>query len=93
MLKLVVPTPVLVSAMFPVLNEIARVFELLELKIPVLNVNPARARVPAVSVVILDVPAVIASASVTVPPAALTVIPEIVFPRLVKVPVAAIVGP
>lgn len=84
---------VLVSAMFPAPKVIARVLLLLELKMPVLKVNPARASVPAVSVVVLVVPAVIASASVTVPPEALTVIPAIVFPRLVKVPVAAIVGP
>ena len=84
---------VLVSAMFPEPNEIARVVELEELKIPVLRVKPASARVPAVNVVVFVIPAVIASASVTVPPTALTVIPAIVFPRLVKVPVAAIVGP
>lgn len=46
MLNTVVAAVVLVSAMFPVLNEIARVFELLELKMPVLKVKPARARVP-----------------------------------------------
>jgi hypothetical protein len=84
---------VLVNAIFPEPNEIARVEDPDELKIPVLKVNPASARVPALRVVELVIPAVIASASVTVPPTALTVIPAIVFPRLVKVPVAAIVGP
>ena len=76
---------VLVNAMFPEPNEIARVEDPDELKVPVLSVNPASARVPSVSVVVLAISTVIASASVTVIPVPLTVVVPSVLPLLVTV--------
>jgi hypothetical protein len=58
--------------MFPDPKAIARVFDLLELKIPGLRVKPARLRVPSVNVVVFVMPVVSASASVTVIPVPLT---------------------
>jgi hypothetical protein len=76
---------VLVSAIFPAPNAIARVLELVELNNPVLRVNPARSRVPAVNAVMLVVPTVIASASVTVIPVPLIVVLPSVLALLVTV--------
>lgn len=90
--KTVVAAVVLVSAMLPEPKEIARVLLLLELKIPVLKVKLARSSVPAVSVVVLVVSAVIASTSVTVPAAVLTVVLPSVLPTLVTDAVARNVG-
>ena len=79
----VVAAVVLVNAMLPEPKVMARVDDPEELKIPVLKVKLASARVPAVSVVVFVVPAVIASASVTVPAAVLTVVLPSVLPTLV----------
>ena len=84
--KTVVPAVVLVSAMLPEPKAIARVDVPEALKIPVLRVKPARSSVPAVSVVVLVVATVIASASVTVIPAPLIVVLPSVFVALVIVP-------
>ena len=88
----VAATVVLVNAIFPEPNEIARVEDPDELKIPVLRVNPARSRVPAVSVVTFPIPTVIASASVTVIPVPLIMELPKVFPALVMVAEARNVG-
>lgn len=87
----VVPATVLVSAMLPAPNEIARVELPDELKIPVLKVNPASARVPAVKVVVTVLARVHASPSVTVP-AVFMVMPKFkVTPFVVMVDVPAAV--
>ena len=91
-LKTVVAAVVLVSAMFPAPKLIARVLVLLELKMPVLKVNTSRLRVPAVSVVVLVVPTVIAPASVTAIPEPLIVVLPSVLPALVIIPDARNVG-
>ena len=83
---------VLVSAMLPEPKEIARVLLLLELKFPVLKVKFASARVPAVRVVVFVIPVVIASTSVTVPAAVLTVVLPSVLPTLVTDALARNVG-
>ena len=92
MLNTVVAAVVLVSAMLPAPKVIARVDVPEEEKIPVLKVNPARLRVPAVSVVVALVATVIASARVTVMPEPLIVVLLIVLPTLVMVAVARNVG-
>jgi len=84
----VVAAVVLVSAMLPEPKVMARVDDPEELKIPVLKVKLASARVPAVRVVVHMDDTVSASASVTVIPAPLTVMPHSVFPALVSVAVA-----
>ena len=81
----VVAAVVLVNATFPVPNVITRVVDPDELKIPVLKVKPASARVPLVRVVVLAISTVIASASVTVLPKLLKVVLPKVFPALVMV--------
>lgn len=87
-LNMVAPAVVLVSAMLPEPKLIARVVVVSEEKLPVLNVNPARARVPELSVVEFVIPVVSASASVTVVPEPLTARLPRVLPALVIVPVA-----
>ena len=84
----VVPLPVMAQVALPMFK--VRVLLLLEEKEPAVTLKFAALSVPAVNVTMLL--ATIGSLSVTVPPGALTVIPAIVFPLLVKVPVAAIVG-
>ena len=83
---------VLVNAMLPEPKEIARVLLLLEEKLPVLKLNPARLIVPAERVNVPVVPNVIASARVTVLDAALIVTLPIVWPVLVTVPDARNIG-
>ena len=78
--------------MFPEPNEIARVEDPDELKIPVLKVKPASASVPAVNVVVLRVVVASASTSVTVIPDPLIVRLPKVFPTLVTKPEARNVG-
>ena len=75
----VVDAIVLVSAMLPEPNAIALALELLELKVPVLRVNPARSIVPKVSANRLPGAKVNASASVTVMPVPLT---DVLLPRV-----------
>jgi hypothetical protein len=93
-----VETVVLVSAMLPEPNEIARVFELLETKRPVLKVNPARLSVPCVRVVAAVAVTAALFANVTVMPAPLIVRPPRAYgavglePVLVIVPDAKNVG-
>jgi hypothetical protein len=91
-LNIVVAAVVLDSAMFPEPNEMARVFELLEEKTPVVKVKLASARVPAVKIVVFPAPDVNASPRVTVIPEPLIVSGPEVFPAVVKVPVALIVS-
>ena len=88
--KIVDDAKVLVSAMFPDPNAIARVFEVFERKTAVLKVKPARLSVPAVNVVLLGDPdpVVIASASVSVPPGIFIVALLMVLPLLVIAPEA-----
>jgi hypothetical protein len=82
-----VPDPeALVNAMLPAPKAIDRVFELLELKIPVLRVKPARLRVPCVKVTVVVFAHVTAPLSVTVIPAPLIVMGPTVLPALVNVP-------
>ena len=83
----VAPPVELVNAMLPEPKEMPRVFELLELKTPVLKVNPARSRVPRVKVIVLIAPPrVIASARVTVMPTPSIVEALSALPTLVMVP-------
>jgi hypothetical protein len=70
---------VLVKAMLFAPKAIARVFVLLELKLPALKVPPSE-RVPAVKVNVFAAPRVIAPLVVTVAPGALTVALLIVLP-------------
>lgn len=90
--KTVVEAVVLVNAMFADPKVMERVLELLELKMPVLNVKVLSASVPAVSVNVLVAPSVQALPSVKVDPAALKVTPPSVFPPLVSVDAASIVN-
>lgn len=90
--KTVVEAVVLVNAMFADPKVMERVLELLELKMPVLNVKVLSASVPAVSVNVLVAPSVQALPSVKVDPAALKVTSLSVFPPLVSVDAASIVN-
>ena len=64
----VVPAVVCARTILPAPNVIERVFELSELNIPVVNVNPANANVPAVNVYVqVAVANVNAAPNVTVP--------------------------
>ena len=84
----VVEAVVLVSAMLPVPKAIARVLDPEEEKLPVLKLNPARLSVPLVSVAVLVVPSVMASARVYVAPEPVKAAELRVLPLLVIVPEA-----
>jgi hypothetical protein len=83
-----VPTAVIAQVLVPIRR--ARVFELLEEKVPALTVKVTALKVPWVRVNVLVIAK--ASASVTVIPEPLTVIPDIVLPMLVTVALAKNVG-
>lgn len=88
----VVPAVVPTNTMFCDPKVMARVLLLLELKIPVVNVKPLSAIVPAVNVNVFADPKVQASPSVKVEPEALNVMLPCVFPPLVIVDAAFIVS-
>ena len=89
--KLVSPAVVVARTILPDPNAILRVVVLLELKLPVVSVNPAKSNVPAVSVVCAVTPVAKAPASVVVPLGQLTVSAEIALPFGVIVPVPDVV--
>jgi hypothetical protein len=92
-LNTVVAAVVCASTILPMLNAIARVFELLELNMPVVKLNPLSASVPVVNVVVLVAVNEKLSPKVVVIPVPLIVNEaKVVLVLLVIVPVPTIVG-
>ena len=80
------------NAMLPDPNAILRVVELLALNMPVVSVNPARASVPLLNVVVAVTAVLSAPAKVVVPEELLMVNAAIVLPFGVTVPVPTMVA-